>query len=64
MPELFNKYISSLYLTRRFYLVMGFCIVLFITSFLVPGIFLIAKILLWVLLSLIVVDYFFFICIG
>ncbi len=64
MPELFNKYISSLYLTRRFYLVMGFCIVLFITSFLVPGIFLIAKILLWVLLSLIVVDYFFLFALG
>lgn len=64
MPDLFNKYIGSLYLTRRFYLVTGFCIVLFITSFLVPGIFLIAKILLWVLLSLIVVDYFFLFALG
>lgn len=59
MMKLVYKYIGPLYLTNRFYLVTGLCIVLFITSFFVPGIFLLSKIMLWVFIILIITDYLF-----
>lgn len=55
----FKKYIGALYLTARFYLAAGLCIVLFIASFIVPGIFAYSKILLLVFSMLIVADYLF-----
>ena len=57
--DFFKKYIGVLYLTTRFYLVAGLCIVLFIASFLYPVIFLIPKILFWVFIILVIIDYLF-----
>ena len=54
-----KKYIGALYLTTRFYLLAGLCIVLFIASFLYPVIFLIPKILFWVFIVLVIIDYLF-----
>ncbi len=54
-----GKYIGALYLTTRFYLVACLCIVLFIASFLYPVIFLIPKILFWVFIVLVIIDYLF-----
>ncbi|MEP7255470.1 MAG: DUF58 domain-containing protein [Ferruginibacter sp.] len=57
--NLLKKYIGALYLTTRFYLAAGLCVVLFIASFLFPVIFLIPKILFWVFIILVIIDYFF-----
>jgi uncharacterized protein (DUF58 family) len=54
-----GKYIGTLYLTTRFYLAACLCIVLFIASFLYPVIFLIPKILFWVFIVLVIIDYLF-----
>ena len=54
-----KKYIGLLFLTARFYLVTGLCIVLFITSFFVPGIFLLSRILFFVFIILVINDYLF-----
>jgi uncharacterized protein (DUF58 family) len=57
--KLINKYIGALFLTTRFYLVTGFCIILFITAFFYPGFFLFPKILLLVFIALVVIEYLF-----
>ncbi len=57
--DLIKKYIGLLFLTARFYLVTGLCIILFIISFFVPGIFLLTRILFFVFIIFIITDYFF-----
>lgn len=57
--DFIQKYIGALYLTTRFYLAASLCIVLFIASFLYPVIFLIPKILFWVFIVLVIIDYLF-----
>ncbi|HMU10733.1 MAG TPA: DUF58 domain-containing protein [Ferruginibacter sp.] len=59
MPGFIKKYIGALYLTRRIYLLAGFCMVLFVASFLLPVLFPYAKILFFVFIALIFVDYLF-----
>ena len=54
-----KKYIGDLYLTTRFYLALGLCIVLFIVSFFVPDMFTAVKIILMVITALIFIDYLF-----
>lgn len=58
------KYIGALYLTARFYLALGLCVVLFAVSFFVPEMFEGIKILLLVIIALIVMDYFFLFVFG
>jgi len=57
--ELLKKYIGLLYLTTRFYLVTGLCIVLFITAFIVPEIYVLTRILLFIFIILVITDYIF-----
>ncbi|MBL0184018.1 MAG: DUF58 domain-containing protein [Chitinophagaceae bacterium] len=59
MWSFFKKYIGALYLTRRFYFWAGFCVVLFVASFLLPVLFMYTKILFFVFIVLVVVDYLF-----
>lgn len=54
-----KKYIGNLFLTTRFYLVLGLCIVVFVGSFFWPAILQLPKILLAVTIALIVIDYLF-----
>ena len=62
--DMIKKYIGALYLTARFYLVTGLCIILFITSFLLPQIYLVTKLLLFVFIMLVIIDYLFLFIIG
>ena len=55
--EFFKKYIGQLYLPARFYYAAGLCIAAFIVSFLLPVVFAYSKILLWVFLILLFIDY-------
>lgn len=57
--EFLKKYIGALYLSARFYLVAGLCIVFFIISFLIPVLFSFSKVFLWVFLILVLTDYLF-----
>jgi uncharacterized protein (DUF58 family) len=57
--ELISKYIGALYLTTRIYLLLGLSILLFIVSFFVPPMFIVAKIVLLVLSALVFMDYLF-----
>ncbi len=59
-----KKYIGDLYLTTRFYLALGLCIVLFIGSFFVPDMFTAVKIILLVITALIFIDYLFLFVFG
>lgn len=59
MPQFIKKYIGALYFTRRFYLLAGFCIVVFVTAFLLPALFTYARILFFVFLALVTADYLF-----
>jgi uncharacterized protein (DUF58 family) len=54
-----KKYIGNLYLTTRFYLAMGLCIVLFVASFFYKPILQLPKVLLTVFLVLVFIDYLF-----
>jgi uncharacterized protein (DUF58 family) len=54
-----KKYIGNLFLTTRFYLAIGLCIVLFITSFFYKPLLQIPKTLLAVTAALILIDYLF-----
>ncbi len=54
-----KKYIGNLYLTTRFYLATGLCIVLFIVSFFYKPLLQLPKILLTVLFILTIIDYLF-----
>lgn len=55
----FSKYIGSLFLAPRFYLAVGICAALFIVSFYFPPLFIIPKILFFIIVLLVVVDYIF-----
>ncbi|MBL0201771.1 MAG: DUF58 domain-containing protein [Chitinophagaceae bacterium] len=59
-----KKYIGDLYLTTRFYLALGLCIVLYIVSFFVPEMFVAINILLLVVTALTVIDYLFLFVLG
>jgi uncharacterized protein (DUF58 family) len=59
-----KKYIGNLYLTLRFYLAVGFCIVLFIISFFYKPLAQIPKILIAVTAALVLIDYLFLFIIG
>ena len=59
-----KKYIGALYLTTTFYLVMGACIVLFIVSFFYAPIRMVPEIMLWVFVSLVLIDYIFLFFLG
>src|SRR5450432_639390 len=52
-----RKYIGNLYLTNRFYLLVGVCIVLFILSFFIPALFIVPKTGWYLMLVLSVIDY-------
>ncbi|MBC7915318.1 MAG: DUF58 domain-containing protein [Pyrinomonadaceae bacterium] len=52
-----KKYIGNLYLTTRFYLLAGICIVLFIASFFMPALFVVPKTAWYCLLVLFFIDY-------
>ena len=54
-----KKYIGNLFLTTRFFLAMGLCMVLFVVSFFYAPFLLLPKILLWVFIFLVLIDYFF-----
>ncbi len=54
-----GKYIGALYLTIRFYLAGSFCVVMFITSFFFPGLLFISKILFFIFIALMAIDYLF-----
>ena len=57
--NIIKKYIGNLYLTTRFYLATGFCILLFIASFFYTPILQLPKIFLAVTAMLILIDYLF-----
>jgi len=59
-----KKYIGDLYLATRFYVVVGICILLFVVSFFYTPLFIIPKILCFVLLVLLMIDYLFLFIIG
>jgi uncharacterized protein (DUF58 family) len=52
-----KKYIGDLFLTTRFYIVVGICIVLFVVSFFYTPLLLIPEILWYVILALFGIDY-------
>lgn len=62
--NIIGKYIGALYLTLRLYLAMGLCIVLFVISFFVPGMYAVVKTLLLVLAALVFIDYLFLFVLG
>ncbi len=53
------KYIGSLYLATRFFILMGASIVLFIVSFFYSPLSVLAQVLLWVFILLVLIDYLF-----
>ena len=55
----FKKYIGDLFVTLRFYIVAGICIIIFIISFFLPLFFPLAKTLFTAFLLLFTADYFF-----
>lgn len=59
-----KKYIGNLFLTTRFYLLLGSCIVFFIVSFFYPPLSVLARVWLWVLILLLLIDYFFLFVLG
>jgi len=60
----FNKYIGQLFLTVRFYLAVGVCILLFLISFYYAPLIIIPKILWYLFLVLVAADYFFLFIYG
>ena len=59
-----KKYIGNLFLTNRFYLTLAVCAVLFIVSFFYPPLLLLPQIGCYVIVSLILADYFFLFITG
>lgn len=57
--SLYKKYIGDLFLTAKFYLAIGLCILLFIVSFFYSSLFEFAVILGYVVLALFIADYIF-----
>ena len=62
--DIIKKYIGALYLTPRFYLVVGSCVVLFILSFFYAPLIMLPKICWYVIVALVVIDYVFLFIIG
>ncbi|MBC7688174.1 MAG: DUF58 domain-containing protein [Aquabacterium sp.] len=54
-----NDWLSALYLSNRFYLLLGICIVLFVVSFFIPVLFIIPKTAWYVFLLMVAIDYIF-----
>ena len=63
MPGI-KKYIGQLFLPLRFYLSVGICIVLFLVAFYFPPLMILPKILWYLLLALLLADYFFLFVAG
>ena len=61
---MFKKYIGDLFVTLRFYIVAGVCIIIFILSFFLPLFFPLAKIIFVAFLLLVAADYFFLFIAG
>ncbi len=59
-----KKYIGALFLTPRFYLVVGACIVLFIVSFFYTPLLIVPQIGWYVIVMLLLIDYFFLFITG
>ncbi|HTB52462.1 MAG TPA: DUF58 domain-containing protein [Ferruginibacter sp.] len=59
MRRLIKKYIGDLFVTARFYILVGICIVLFIISFFYPQVVQIPRIVWYVILILFAIDYIF-----
>ena len=59
-----KKYIGTLFLTTRFYLVVGVCIVLFIVSFFYTPLLIVPKICWYVIVILLLIDYLFLFVMG
>jgi uncharacterized protein (DUF58 family) len=59
-----KKYIGALFLTTRFYIVVGICIVFFITSFFYAALFIVPQILWYVIVMLLIIDYLFLFIMG
>jgi uncharacterized protein (DUF58 family) len=59
MPGAFKKYIGDLFVTLRFYMIAGGCIVFFVASFFIPALLPVAKIIFSVYVLLVMIDYFF-----
>jgi uncharacterized protein (DUF58 family) len=59
-----KRYIGTLYLTNRFYLAAGICIVLFIASFFYTPLFIVPQILCYVILTVVLIDYVFLFVTG
>ena len=59
-----KKYIGALFLTPRFYLVVGACIVLFIVSFFYAPLLIVPQIGWYVIVMLLLIDYFFLFITG
>ena len=57
--SIIKNYIGDLFITTRFYLAVGTCIVLFITSFFYAPLFIVAQIIWYVIVVLLLIDYFF-----
>ncbi|MEN9568835.1 MAG: hypothetical protein RL172_66 [Bacteroidota bacterium] len=60
----FKKYIGDLFLTTRFYVVMGVCAALFVVAFYYPPFFIVPRVLFYLLLVLALVDYLFLFVLG
>jgi uncharacterized protein (DUF58 family) len=59
-----NKYFGALFITTRFYIVVGICIVLFIVSFFYAPLFILPKIGWYLILVLLIIDYLFLFIMG
>ncbi len=62
--RIIKKYIGDLFLSQRFYLGMGACVLLFILSFFIPSLYPFIRILFFVFLFLVAADYIFLFFIG
>ncbi len=62
--KFYKKYIGDLFITARFYWVVSICIILFITSFYYPPIFILPKICWYLILALVGIDYLFLFIMG
>lgn len=61
---IYKKYIGQLYLSVRFYLATGLCIVLFVGSFYFPPLMILPKVIWYLLLTLLLADYIFLFLTG
>ena len=62
--SIIKKYIGDLFITTRFYVTVGICIVLFITSFFYAPLFFVPQIIWYIIVLLVLVDYFFLFIMG